>query len=334
VADLGIRPYRSDDEAAVLGLLSASLGGGPEGERTAEFFRWKHLRNPFGESYMLVGEAGGELAGLRAFMRWRFRAGERTLHAVRAVDTTTHPGHRGRGVFSALTTAALEALGDEVDFVFNTPNRASGAGYLKMGWRVVGRPHVGIRVRRPARFLAGMRSKGRTSAPPGPPPPVAAEPAAEALADGHGVAALLAAAADREPRLHTDRDAAFLRWRYGEVPGLDYRTVRLPGRDGLAIFRVRPRGGLWECAVADVVVPRGDRRAAAALLRRAAWAARVDHVTCLFPPRSTARRAAARSGFVRARGPLLTARPVGRGLVPDPTDLASWAVTLGDLEVF
>lgn len=330
--EVAIRPYRSEDEAAVLALLSRSLGGGPQGERTAEFFRWKHLDNPFGRSYLLVGEVDGELAGLRALMRWRFRAGDGTLRAVRAVDTATDPAHRGRGVFSALTLAALDALRDEVDFVFNTPNRASGAGYLKLGWRLVGRPHVGIQVRRPARFAAGVRSRG--SASDEPPPPVQVETAAEALADGEAVAALVDAATEPEARLRTDRDPAFLRWRYAEAPGLDYRAVRLRGGEGLAIFRIRPRGSLWECAVADLIVPRGDRRGAAALLRRATRAARVDHATTLFPPRSAARRAAARAGFVRARGPLLTARPMRDGVIPDPTDLASWGVTLGDLEVF
>jgi GNAT superfamily N-acetyltransferase len=330
-AEVSIRPYRPQDESAVLDLLSASLGGGPAGERAPDFFRWKHFRNPFGESYMLLGEVDGRLAGLRALMRWGFRAGDRTFRAVRAVDTATHPEHQGRGVFSALTLAALDALRGEVDFVFNTPNRASGAGYLKMGWRMVGRPRVGIRVRRPLRFVWGFRQSGQV--PGGPPPPVAAETAAEALADGDAVAALLKEADDPPSSLHTPRSVDFLRWRYADAPGLDYRAVRA-GVSGLLLFRVRRRGGLTECSIADLIVRAGDRRTAGRLLVRALRGAPVDHASCVFPPGSASRQASFARGFVRARGPLLMVRPMREDLSPDPTDLSSWGVSLGDLEVF
>ena len=128
-----IRPYDEADEDEVIGLLTAALGGGPAGERPAEFFRWKHQENPFGRSFGLVAEADDRIVGLRAFMRWEFVAGDRRFKAVRAVDTATHPDYQGRGIFSQLTLEALDALRHEADFVFNTPNEKSLPGYLKMG---------------------------------------------------------------------------------------------------------------------------------------------------------------------------------------------------------
>ena len=78
-------------------------------------------------------------------------AGRSTLRAVRAVDTATHPDHQGRGLFTALTLHALEACRAEgVAFVFNTPNDVSRPGYLKMGWREVGRPAAAARSNRAA----------------------------------------------------------------------------------------------------------------------------------------------------------------------------------------
>ena len=136
-----------------------ALGGGPAGTGPAEFFRWKHLENPFGRSFMLVAEADGRIVGLRAFMRWEFVAGDRRFRAVRAVDTATHPDHQGKGIFSRLTLEALDALRDQADFVFNTPNEKSLPGYLKMGWQVVGRVPIRIRVRRPIRFATRARSR-------------------------------------------------------------------------------------------------------------------------------------------------------------------------------
>jgi len=328
---LAVRQYREEDEASVLDLRRASLGEGPAGARVPDFFRWKHLANPFGRSLMLLGEVDGRVVGLRAFLRWRFVAGDRTVEAVRAVDTATHPELQGRGVFSRLTREAIEALRGEADLVFNTPNKKSLPGYLKLGWSVVGRVPVSIRVRRPGAFLWSLRAP----APMRPRPGVGAPPAAEALADTDGVADLLRRIERPDDRLSTPRTIEYLRWRYGTAPLLDYRAVRLEGGEGLAIFRVRPRRGMWETTVTELLVPAGDEFAGRRLLRSVAGAASVDHLTCSFPRGSVASRAARRAGFVRAPGGMtLVTNRLGGESAPDPTDPRSWALSLGDIEVF
>jgi hypothetical protein len=280
---------------------------------------------------MLVGEADGRVVGLRAFLRWRFVAGDRTVEAVRAVDTATHPEFQGRGVFSRLTREAIEALREEADLVFNTPNEKSLPGYLKLGWRVVGRVPVSVRVRRPGTFLWNLRAP----APRHPHPTVDASPAAEALADGDRVAELLRRIERPDGRLSTPRTIEYLRWRYGAAPLLDYRAVRLQEGEGLAIFRIRPRGGLWEATVTELLVPAGDVSAGRRLLRTVTRAAAADHLTCSFPGRSVASRAARRAGYLPAPGGMtLVANPLRGEPAPDPTDLRSWALSLGDLEVF
>jgi GNAT superfamily N-acetyltransferase len=328
---LQVRRYRDEDEQDVVGLLAASLGGGPAGRRTIEFFRWKHLQNPFGRSLILVGETDGRIVGLRAFLRWRFQAADRIVEAVRAVDTATHPDYQGRGVFSRLTHEAIELVCEQADLVFNTPNEKSLPGYLKLGWEMVGRVPVAIRIQRPARMVWNLRS----SSPRHPRPSVDALPAAEALDDLHGVGELLRDGDPAEGRLSTLRTIEYLRWRYGTASLLDYRAVRLAGGNGLAIFRVRPRGGLWEATVAELLTPGHDVSVGRKLLQRIARSASVDHLTCSFPPRSAALRAAHRAGYMRApRGMTLVANPLRRGLTPDPSLLRSWALALGDLEVF
>ena len=335
---LDIREYRDDDEAAVLNLLDKTLGPGPLGVRPPAFFRWKHLANPFGRSLMLVAEHEGRIAGLRAFMRWGFTASGAPVAAVSAVDTATDPAYQGHGVFTALTRAALEVLHDEADLVFNTPNAKSLAGYLKMGWQEVGRVPVLVRVIRPAALAASLGRGRRGASPPAPHRPVSARSAAEVTrAEAAAIEELLADRAT-EDRLSTRRDPAYLRWRYGDAPLLDYRAVT-EHRDGrlvgIAFFRVRPRGGLWEASVADLIVRPGDVAAGRSLLRRIRRSAGADHLSCLFASGSTARRAALRSGFVRAPGGItLAARPLREGLRPDPLQMGSWAFTLGDLEVF
>lgn len=337
--DLGIRPYHETDEGRVLALLVTSLGGGPAGMRPPEFFRWKHLESPFGRSFMLVAEANGRIVGFRAFMRWRFRAGDRGVMAVRAVDTATHPDYQRKGIFSRLTSEALRELRGQIDLVFNTPNEKSLPGYLKLGWSVVGKIRPRVRVRRPLKVIRGLRSLrdldtgGLDAAPP-----VEAEPASQLLLDENGLAELLTGGRAEQVGLHTARDVAYLRWRYGAAPLLDYRGIRIEGGGtlrGLALFRVRPRGTLWEAAVAELIVRPGDVWTASRLLREVLRSASVDHVTCRFPSGTTAAAAASKGAFLPAPGGATFVVNALRDEVrPDPTRIGAWGLTLGDLEVF
>jgi hypothetical protein len=337
-ADVGVRPFIDADLPAVLDLMTASLGGGPAGHRSEAFFRWKHLDNPFGRSFLILAEDEGRVVGLRAFMRWTFEAGERAFTAVRAVDTATHPDHQGRGIFTLLTLRAVDDLRGDTDLVFNTPNGKSLPGYLKMGWKVTGRVPAAIRPVRPIRVARRVRRLDAAGGPDRPQPATEAEAAGAALEDAAGVQDLLAAAAAPEARLHTERTLAFLRWRYGEGSGLGYRAVRIEREGalrGLALFRVRARGGLWEASVADLIVGRGDAGTAGRLLGAVRRAADVDHVACAMPAGSDGARAARRRGFLPAPGGVtLTTNVLRPPVTPDPTDVGSWAFALGDLEVF
>lgn len=120
-------------------LLKSSLGEGlvPKSEA---YFTWKHLDNPFGKSHILLAKEGNDIIGLRAFMYWVWVSGNQSIRAVRAVDTATDPAHQGKGIFRKLTLQAVEECKQEgTGLVFNSPNPISMAGYLKMGWRQVGK---------------------------------------------------------------------------------------------------------------------------------------------------------------------------------------------------
>lgn len=326
-----IRPYRDEDEADVLDLIVTAMGPGPLGGRTREFFAWKHLDNPFGRSLLLVAEHEGRIVGLRAFMRWTFRLGDRLVPAVRAVDTATHPDYQGQGIFSRLTLAALDELQHGARFVYNTPNQKSRPGYLKMGWEVVGDLPVRVRVRRPIRLIKGLREL-KEGANASAQPRVDAPTAAESLADKGAVNSLVRSSRHSK-LLVTAHSAETLMWRYGRAPQLDYRAVG-DLREGLALIRVRPRGSLWETTIAELLVPDDDPVAIREVLRRVVQAAPVDHLTCLLPPDKPAARSAARAGFFRSPlGMTLTARVLQDSPI-DPLDMNSWSLALGDVEVF
>ena len=151
---LDIRPAEPEDRDAIITLLQRSLGSDGD-PRYPELFAWKHDTNRFGPSPMWVATDGGRVVAFRALMRWEFVRGGKVLRAVRAVDTATDPDYQGRGLFRALTMHGLESVRAEgVDFVFNTPNDQSRPGYLKMGWREVGRLPAAVRFTGPTGHVA------------------------------------------------------------------------------------------------------------------------------------------------------------------------------------
>jgi GNAT superfamily N-acetyltransferase len=322
-----IRRAGPDDIGAIVSLAQAALGWGPDDPNEA-FFRWKHVENPAGISPMWVAVDQGRLVGVRVFLQWRFDTGDGgSAQGVRAVDTATHPEAQGRGIFSRLTTSALTDLRHEgVDFVFNTPNDQSRPGYLKMGWQVVGRVPVVVRPRG-LRSLATM-VRARVPADKWSQSTSAGQPASQVLGQTEAVAALLAQLGATRPGggLRTHRSIEHLRWRYRFEP-LRYRAVVAAGGParGLAVFRVRRRGGAQEATVCELLAPDADSRRG--LLAQVAAATGADYLIAAGPPRHGERMLG-----LPGQGPILT----WRGVAPDAVmpDLADWHLSLGDVELF
>ena len=311
--DVTIRPYEDNDEPAVLELLASSLGKTVD-DRYRGFFRWKHLENPFGRSFMWVGERDGRILGFRSFLRWRFvDPGGEPVEAVRAVDTATHPDARGLGIFRTLTLHGLDQMRPKgISFVFNTPNDQSRPGYLKMGWNIDGRVPVKVR----PRSILSLRNMARAR--------VAAEPwslPADVGVPVSGVPAEVLAAPIRIDRdtLVTDRHLAFLRWRYDGCSAVS--SVAVPAGEGVVLVRFRRRGRCVECTVGDVLGT-ADRRATLGAVRRAMDEGRADFaIASMSAP-------IARMARARRLGPIQTRRTLGQR-----SDLAL-SLSMGDTELF
>lgn len=335
--EIGIRRAAPGDTGRILELVRASLGEGSV-PRDARFWEWKHRANPFGESPVLLAEATGELVGLRAFLRWEWRLGGRTYRAVRAVDTATHPAWQGRGIFSRLTLRLVEELREEgVDFVFNTPNRKSGPGYLKMGWRALGRTNLWVR---PLAVAKGRRPPAPGDGDGDPAPPGHA--AVDVLA-GDGIGEWLATLPGDPRRFRTPRTLEYLRWRYAGVPGIRYGAAAGVREDGgaLVVYRVRARGPRRELRFCEVLVGGGPGAGGAArrLVREACRASGADFATAMAAWGTPEARVLLGCGFVPAPriGPLLTVRPLALADAELPVlcRRASWAgASIGDLELF
>jgi GNAT superfamily N-acetyltransferase len=322
--DVTVRPASIADRPSVLALLESSLGWQAD-SRNADLFAWKHEQSPFGPSPAWVAaDREGQLLGFRTFLRWEFTRGSGVVRAARAVDTATRPDVQRRGIFSRLTTTAIDSLArDDVAFVFNTPNRRSLPGYLNMGWQPVG--HLPVRARatsvmRWTRLAGARRPADKWSLLTG-----AGVAAADAFADTDSVSRLLAGL-DHTEDIRTRVDAAYLRWRYG-FPPMRYRiaTAGSTVEDGIAVFRFRRRGTAVEAVICDLLVPGEDRRLARELCRRVLDVAGADYALCLGRPRAR--------GFLPlpGQGPMLTWRAIRDTTRPS---LHQWDLSLGDVELF
>ena len=310
---LAIRPAVAEDRPGVIRLAGRSLGWRGD-ERDRAYFAWKHDENPFGPSPAWVATQGGDIVGFRTFLRWELTRGAERLRMVRAVDTATDPDHQGKGVFRGLTLGAVADLtGAGYDAVFNTPNTQSRPGYLKMGWKELGRPSLGARPR--GAFAAMRMAQSRVAAEKWSEPTTVGQPADEALQES-GLDSLLARLG-APAGWSTPRTSGYLRWRYGFEP-LHYRAVDV--RDGLAVFRVRRRGPSREVALCEWLAPGPDRRAVRRLVQAAGDYLVAGDLGIAYGLISLPRL-----------GPVVTWRPLARLDVPALGDLT---FRLGDLELF
>ena len=142
---MNIRVSDKNDITRIVDLLKLSLGEGYV-KKSEEIWNYKHQDNPFGASHVLLALEDDEtFIGVRAFMQWRWQKGKELYKTFRAVDTSTHPLHQGKGIFKKLTLLAIDEISKQnTSFIFNTPNDQSRPGYLKMGWEVVDKINVAL----------------------------------------------------------------------------------------------------------------------------------------------------------------------------------------------
>lgn len=321
-----IRPLTPGDDAPVLDLIARGLQP-PGVPYTPAFWGWKHRDNPFGPSWGLVAEAGERVVGLRLFLKWRWRTAEGEVLAARAVDTVTDPAYRRHRLFTRLTLEGLELLRkDGVAFVFNTPNRASRPGYLKMGWEVVCRVPLWVRPVLP-------RSHGD--------PETLFAQAGAAPTSLEGKSPLPPAATDH-PRCWSRAPVPhYLAWRYARCPALAYRVFWARGDSCPAAVVARLRPGRPPAVVVTELLAEltrdGRRGAGRALGEVLGTASRlgIPLVVAVAQTGTLAARVLARKAFlpVPGLGPVFTVRPLLQ-VTPDPRRWRSWAPSAGDLELF
>lgn len=214
------RPYRAEDERAVLDLWRVAFGK----DLDADLWRWKYVDNPFGMRVLVCRDPQTEAAVVvYSGVPYRARWNGREVEIVQLMDIMSHPDVRKTGLFIKAAEAFFDifAGGDSVLY-YGIPGRyhfdigakyldyselESSVAYLRGSMRELARP-VGL-------FGHSVRLIDR------------AEPALDRIwtevAGDYPLAAV--------------RDAAFVEWRFFRNPQRDYLVYLF--RAGIT---ARPRG--------------------------------------------------------------------------------------------
>lgn len=302
-----VRKAGAEDIPGIVALLKASLGESlmPKSE---SFWKWKHVENPFGASPVLIAVENDVIIGVRAFMRWQWREGDKVLKAVRAVDTATHPDHQGKGIFRKLTLALIEECQQEgVHFIFNTPNTQSMPGYLKMGWKTLGK----LRVQMTPVFPIGKATH---------------HSCAVKELDNLLVGRVLNRISPTTS-LTTNYSASYIQWRYGTNPNAEYRAL-FADDSYLVIFRLKQSKAGKELRVTDLFCDSRARREVALKLRRVARASGAVVITMTSDINPFRLHPTAKIG------PQVTVRNLTLEDFENSINFTRWRPALGDLELF
>lgn len=150
--DYEIRLYRESDrqDVAALKQLVWDRPTTPE-----DFERTYPVHPELGHVPVFVAACADGVVGMAPTRPFEVVIGGEAVPALLTVDTTVHPDHRRRGLFTAMLEAELafyEARG--IRLMFSHSNGNSRPGYRKHGWRYLGPAVRHYRIRDPGAFLA------------------------------------------------------------------------------------------------------------------------------------------------------------------------------------
>jgi GNAT superfamily N-acetyltransferase len=327
-----IRPAATKDIPDIVSLLKLSLGDSLL-PKSATYWIWKHIENPFGASPVLLAFEGAQLIGIRSFMRWNWKNDSVNVEAVRAVDTAIHPDYQGKGIFSKLTLSLLDhckSLG--LQMVYNTPNEKSKPGYLKMGWQEAGKLPVAISVVNPmsvgVNFLL-KSDKDRDNS----------ENSANKLSYFLHHPGLSQLIKDHERNLGNQFTTAHtvesLRWRYEQVPVVTYYAdgIEGAGLQALFIYRIKTSRLGKELRITDVFSGSSTTTDSLNfLIQEKIRLHKPDFVTW-----SSLAKAPLKHIFTfssHSMGPMVTVRSIALPSSDSFSDFKAWSPSIGDLELF
>jgi hypothetical protein len=221
------------------------------------------------------------------------------------VDTATHPAHQGKGIFTKLTQQLVEQCKAEgVGFIFNTPNKISQPGYLKMGWHSIGRLPVKFK------FQGVSFSQNKPMS-----------------TDWNDLSETFKAFGNNivSDKIRTHLTPSYLFWRYRDNPNVQYHVL-LSKEDQpfILIYRKRKIKLMTEVRITELLCREEHISNALQALKQAEPASLVT-LSGTHPAK----------GFLAwAAGPEVTIRNLNLPAWSENLTFEKWPPSLGDLELF
>lgn len=318
----------NEDTANIVELLKICLG--ESDNRTVEYWNWKHNNNPFGSSFVLLAFDDGKLIGVRTFMKWEWVKDAQVYKCVRTVDAVVHPDYRKRGLFSKLTMYGLDLMKEnKIDFIFNTPNSNSMPGNLKMGWKVLGKTGLKVKVNNPINsiyYRAFNREFDITH--------IAKEHNVGNLSKAYLSEFLLNSVQDNAV-LRKNLSSEYLIWRYQEVPVFKYGVFKDPNDEFLIFFRQKEKGPVRELRVCDIILKNLDTSKVGRALKQLMKQYNADIATLTGEDDSVFNALRINAGFLNLgfKGLNVVLREVNISVEPY-LHKEAWGWTSGDIELF
>ncbi len=324
-----IRESVADDDDKIISLVKLCLGD--KSIRSVNFWNWKHTKNPYGKSYILLAFDEDKLIGLRTFMKWEWQINNKTYKCVRAVDAATHPDYRRKGLFSLLTESVLDIMKKEgVDFVFNTPNSKSLAGNLKMGWKELGKSNLFVKIGNPFEILYNRIFKKKFDTKN-----IAIQ---HRLTEEANILKVMSFFDNQlmanENNLAKPVNLDYFLWRYKDVPVYQYGCYT--SDSFILFFRLLKKGRINELRICDLIINKTKnkiefKKAINQLLK----SYRADLATLTVEGNLELETIAKRNGFMNYgnKGLTVVLKTVNQD-IDSFLDRKKWAWTSGDLELF
>lgn len=351
-----IRNYREGDEDQILDLRRRVFGNLDPVRLMPRTWRWQFCDNPAGRAVCALAQDRDRIVGQYAVIPTRFSVNGKETCLALSCDTMIDPDYRRQGLFISLARQVYHQIEseDRMTAVWGFPNKASLPGFTRhLDWRLLTVFPLRVAVLRPLTLLRTSLGLEKT---PGD------APASREPTGTPAPASMTLPGLQVEPvtRFHEDyddlwnrhraiapviqiRDAAYLNWRYTDIPEFGYqpfgirsggrlvgymvvRTLRLMGHD------VGVLTDLFPFPIRDALTTQGLLRLAQGCVRRQG----AEFMTCLL---SQAGASFFRSAGLKTVPPILNPRKWhfgARYATPHATilgDVKNWYLTYGDTDV-
>lgn len=287
-----LRAYREGDEFAWLSLFKEAF---PNAHMSVETWRWKHLRNPSGRSYMVLAfSPGGSALAHAAIVPLAGRMLGEDCVVGQMVDAMSHPRHRGvLGAGGAFIRTAREVISTTTEAGMTLAFGFPSERHLRLGKRVLGYGALSPVASYAGLLGSGLRRRFRSDT----------HRVRPVSRFGIQADALWQGSRNDYPSA-VGRDSAYLNWRYCDCPVRRYQAFALEEDGCWTGWAVVSVEGRVARLVDMLVLGTTPVDATDALIRSSLrWAAskRARYCETWISPHSPARLALLRAGFQRQR---------------------------------